>query len=97
MAYENDKELQIFRNLIEQPEKFEDGFSIKTVIGAILLGCLITPGSLYISLVAGADQIGPAARWVTIFLFAEVTKRSLKEMRQQEVFVLYYMTSAEQE
>lgn len=92
MSQTEDRELQTYRNLIEQPEEFSDGFSIKTVVGALMLGLLITPGALYIMLVAG-EAVGPAARWVTIFLFAEVAKRSLKDLRQQEVFVLYYMTS----
>ncbi|MHC4885854.1 MAG: peptide transporter [Planctomycetota bacterium] len=91
MGYSNDKELATYRNLIEKPSTFEEGFGLNTIIGALFLGFLITPGSLYIYLVAG-EGIGPAARWVTIFLFAEIAKRSLKEMRQQEVFVLYYMT-----
>lgn len=86
-----DKDLTTYRNLIEQPDEFTDGFDVKTIIGAIFLGLLITPGSIYMMLVAG-ENVGPAARWVTIFLFAEVAKRSLRDLRQQEVFVLYYMT-----
>jgi len=90
MAYSEDRDLQTYRNLVEQPTEFEDGFDWKTVVGALFLGLLIVPGSIYIRLVAG-EAVGPAARWVTIFLFAEVAKRSLKDLRQQEVFVLYYM------
>ncbi|MHC4873049.1 MAG: OPT family oligopeptide transporter [Planctomycetota bacterium] len=91
MGYQSDKELTTYRNLIEQPDEYVDGFDIKTIIGAIFLGLLITPGAIYMRLVAG-ENVGPAARWVTIFLFAEVAKRSLKDLKQQEVFVLYYMT-----
>lgn len=91
MAYENDKELATYRNLVEQPTVFEDGFSWGTVVAALLLGLLVTPGAMYITLVAG-EGVGPAARWMTVFLFSELAKRSLKEMRQQEVFVLFYMT-----
>lgn len=90
--YDKDKELNSYRNIVPIPETFEEGFNLKTIIGALFLGLIITPGSLYISLVAG-QGVGPAARWVTIFLFAEVAKRSLKDLRQQEVFILYYMTS----
>lgn len=92
MGYRQDKELAAYRNLIEQPESFESGFGLKTIIGALFLGLLVTPGSIYIRLVAG-EAMGPAARWVTIFLFAEVARRSLKELKQQEVFILFYMTS----
>ncbi len=92
MSFREDKELNTYRNLIEIPSEFEDGFNIKTIVGALFVGLLVTPGSIYIMLVAG-EGVGPAARWVTIFLFSEVARRSLKEMKQQEVFVLYYMTS----
>ena len=48
-----DKELEQYRRLMEPPEHFEDGFTWKTVIGAIFLGMLIMPGSMYLSLVVG--------------------------------------------
>jgi len=51
------------------------------------------PGSMYLQLVIGSG-IGPAARWVTIILFAEVAKRSYTELKQQEIFLLYYMAGA---
>src|SRR3989339_837707 len=91
MRFDSDKELNTYRNLIEPPTSFEDGFGWKTVLGALFLGLFVTPGSIYVMLVAG-EAVGPAARWVTIFLFSELARRSLKELRQQEVFVLYYMT-----
>ena len=51
------------------------------------------PGSMYLQLVIGTG-IGPAARWVTIILFAELAKRSYSDLKQQEVFLLYYMAGA---
>lgn len=87
-----DKEINAYRDLIQVPDKFDDGFGWNTVIGALFLALVITPGSLYISLVAG-EGVGPAARWVTILLFAEVAKRSLKELSHQQTFVIYYMTA----
>jgi hypothetical protein len=51
------------------------------------------PGSMYLQLVIGTG-IGPAARWVTIILFAELAKRSYTELKQQEIFLLYYMAGA---
>lgn len=86
-----DKELQLYRDLVDEPEKFEEGFGLKTLIGALFLGFVMLPGSIYLALVMGAG-LGPAARWVTLILFAEVAKRSMKSMRQQEVFILFYMT-----
>jgi hypothetical protein len=51
------------------------------------------PGSMYLQLVIGTG-IGPAARWVTIILFAELAKRSYSQLKQQEIFLLYYMAGA---
>jgi hypothetical protein len=88
-----DKELEEYRDLLKTPSKFEEGFDWKTVVGAIFIGFLMMPGSMYLQLVIGTG-IGPAARWVTIILFAELAKRSYSELRQQEIFLLYYMAGA---
>ncbi|SLM30150.1 Oligopeptide transporter OPT superfamily protein [Desulfamplus magnetovallimortis] len=88
-----DRELDEYRNLLQPPTKFEEGFGWKTIIGAIFIGFLMMPGSMYLQLVLGAG-IGPAARWVTIILFAEIAKRSQQELKQQEIFLLYYMAGA---
>ena len=88
-----DKELKDYRDLLKTPETFEDGFGWKAVIGAILIGFLMMPGSMYLGLVIGSG-IGPAARWVTVILFAEISKRAYTRLRQQEIFVLYYMAGA---
>ena len=88
-----DKELQEYRDLLEAPQHFEEGFDWKTVVGAIFIGFLMMPGSMYLQLVIGTG-IGPAARWVTIILFAELAKRSYSELKQQEIFLLYYMAGA---
>ncbi len=88
-----DKELQEYRDLLETPDHFEEGFDWKTVVGSIFIGFLMMPGSMYLQLVIGTG-IGPAARWVTIILFAELAKRSYSELKQQEIFLLYYMAGA---
>jgi len=88
-----DKELQEYRDLLPQPDHFEEGFDWKTIIGGIFIGFLMMPGSMYLQLVIGSG-IGPAARWVTIILFAEIAKRSYTELKQQEIFLLYYMAGA---
>jgi hypothetical protein len=88
-----DKELQEYRDLLKTPDQFEEGFDWKTVVGAIFIGFLMMPGSMYLQLVIGTG-IGPAARWVTIILFAELAKRSYSELKQQEIFLLYYMAGA---
>ena len=88
-----DKELQEYRDLLTTPDHFEEGFNWKTILGAIFIGFLMMPGSMYLQLVIGTG-IGPAARWVTIILFAEIAKRSYTELKQQEIFLLYYMAGA---
>ncbi len=88
-----DKELQEYRDLLKTPSRFEEGFDWKTVVGAIFIGFLMMPGSMYLQLVIGTG-IGPAARWVTIILFAELARRSYSDLKQQEIFLLYYMAGA---
>ena len=88
-----DRELQEYRDLLPQPTHFAEGFDWKTIVGAVFIGFLMMPGSMYLQLVIGSG-IGPAARWVTIILFAEVAKRSYTELKQQEIFLLYYMAGA---
>ncbi|MFC1489411.1 peptide transporter [Thermodesulfobacteriota bacterium] len=89
----DDKELKEYRDLLKTPDHFEEGFDWKAIVGAIFIGFLMMPGSMYLQLVIGTG-IGPAARWVTIILFAEIAKRSYTELKQQEIFILYYMAGA---
>jgi len=88
-----DKELQEYRDLLQTPDHFEEGFDWKAIVGAIFIGFLMMPGSMYLQLVIGTG-IGQAARWVTIILFAELAKRSYSQLKQQEIFLLYYMAGA---
>ncbi len=74
-------------------EEFYDGFSWKTVIGALFIGFIMMPGSIYLGLIAG-QGMGPAAEWVTIILFMEVARRSYQTLRKQEIYLLYYVGAA---
>ena len=89
----DDKELKEYRDLLKTPDQFDEGFDWKTVVGAVFIGFLMMPGSMYLQLVIGSG-IGPAARWVTIILFAEIAKRAHTSLKQQEIFLLYYMAGA---
>jgi hypothetical protein len=89
----DDKELKEYRDLLKAPAEFDEGFDWKTIVGAIFIGFLMMPGSMYLQLVIGTG-IGPAARWVTIILFAEIAKRAHTNLKQQEIFILYYMAGA---
>lgn len=77
----------------ENELKYESGFSIRTVVGAVFVGFVMMPGTIYLSLVAGSG-LGPAAQWVTIILFTEIARRSLTTLKRQEVYMLYYMAAA---
>ncbi len=76
-------------SLISDEEEAQSGFGLKTVLGVLFLGLVVLPGAIYLSLVAGRN-IGPAAEWVTVMLFAELARRSFKKLRRQEIFVLFY-------
>ncbi|MDP7347284.1 MAG: hypothetical protein QF735_03605, partial [Phycisphaeraceae bacterium] len=91
MPSNQDKEIQQYRDLMQVPSRFGEGFGIKTTAGALFLGLAMIPGSIYLALMMGVG-LGPAAQWVTIILFAEVAKRSMKSLEQQEVFLIFYMT-----
>jgi hypothetical protein len=71
-------------------EEYIDGFSWKTVIGALFIGLIMMPGAIYLSLIAG-QGMGPAAEWVTIILFMEVARRSYQSLKKQEIYLLYYI------
>ena len=88
-----DKELQEFQDLMRPPDTFEDGFSWVSLIGALFIGLLMVPGSMYMNIVAGL-HVGGAARWVTVILFLEVARRTHKRLKRAEIFVLFYMAAA---
>lgn len=88
-----DKELEIYRNLMQVPDTFEEGFSWTSLVGAIFVALLMVPGAMYMQLLAGFG-IGPAAQWVTVILFIEVARRAHKSLKRAEVFVLFYMAAA---
>ncbi|MDQ3813662.1 MAG: hypothetical protein M3347_06890, partial [Armatimonadota bacterium] len=71
-------------------EEYIDGFSWRTVFGALFIGFIMMPGAIYLSLIAG-QGMGPAAEWVTIILFMEVARRSFQTLKKQEIYLLYYM------
>lgn len=88
-----DAELRQFRELMPVPDKWDEGFGLKAMLGGLFVGLIMTPASMYMQLVVGAD-IGSAAQWVTIILFIEVARRSFTVLRRPEIYVLYYMAGA---
>jgi hypothetical protein len=77
-------------DLREQP--YQDGFTIRSMIGAVFVAFVMLPGSIYLGLIAG-QALGPAAQWVTIILFTEMARRSFTTLKRQEVYILYYMAA----
>lgn len=92
-AMKLDKELEQFRNIMEVPSKFEDGFSWMSLCGAIFIALVMVPGAQYMGLLIG-QGIGASAQWVTTILFLEVARRAHKTLKKPEIFVLFYMASA---
>ncbi|MBT6149037.1 MAG: hypothetical protein HOH74_26605, partial [Gemmatimonadetes bacterium] len=86
------EEINEYRDLLQAPDQFEEGFTRKTVIGVFFIAFIMTPGQLYLSLVTGLG-IGDAAQWVTVILFLEIAKRSFTTLRRQEIFLLTYVAS----
>ncbi|NCD31978.1 MAG: peptide transporter [Spartobacteria bacterium] len=94
MATRVDKELEEFRQVMEVPDTFEDGFNWTALVGALFIALLMVPGAIYMGLLAGVDNIGAASQWVTVILFIEVAKRAHKNLKRPEIFVLFFMAAA---
>ncbi len=94
MTQKVDKELEEFRQVMEVPSSFEDGFNWTSLLGAIFIALLMVPGAIYMGLLAGIDSIGSASQWVTVILFIEVAKRAQKSLKKPEIFVLFFMAGA---
>jgi hypothetical protein len=77
----------------EEVQDFQEGFGIKTMIGAFFVALIMTPASIFLSLTTG-QGIGSAAQWSTIILFMEVARRSFTTLTKQEMYVLYYVAAA---
>lgn len=86
------QEAEEYRRLMEVPDRFEDGFTTRSIVGVLFVAFIMIPGNMYLSLMIGGS-LGAAAEWVTIILFAEITKRSFTTLSRQEVYVLFYVAS----
>ena len=91
------EELEQYRRLMEvpPPEEFEEGFSIRTILGALFVAFVMLPGAAYLGLVAGiSGQLSSAAQWVTVILFVEVARRSFIVLKRQEIYLLVILATA---
>ena len=84
------QEIEDYRGMMETPDQFEEGFTTKAILGVLFVAFIMVPGNMYLNLMIGGG-LGGAAEWVTIILFAEITKRSFTSLKRQEVYLLYYV------
>ncbi len=83
-------DLTSYRDLMQPPTRFREGFTMRTVAGAFFVGFIMMPGAIYMGLIAGAS-FGAAAEWVTIILFSELARRSFSSLTRQEIYLIYYI------
>ncbi|MBM4142822.1 MAG: peptide transporter [Lentisphaerae bacterium] len=86
-----DKELEVYRSVMETPKEFRNGFTWVAVAGAFFCGLLMMPGSIYLSLMTGG---GIAAAWVTLIIFSEVSRRAMRTLSRQELVILLMVAGA---
>ena len=84
-----DRDLQQYRDLLEAPTEFRNGFGWTTVCGVLFCGLVMIPGSIYLTLMTGGSMAS-AATWVTLILFSEVARRALRTLSKQELVVLLH-------
>ena len=90
-SFQRDREIREYRDLMQPPSEFSEGFGWQTVLGAIFVGIFMMPAAMYLQLMVGPHSMGPAARWVTVIIFLEIAKRSFTSPTQQQIFILYSM------
>ncbi|MCG3148804.1 MAG: hypothetical protein PCFJNLEI_02251 [Verrucomicrobiae bacterium] len=86
-----DKELEVYRSVLETPTEFKNGFTWVAVAGAFFCGLLMMPASIYLGLMTGG---GIAAAWVTLIIFSEVSRRAMRTLSQQELVILLTVAGA---
>jgi len=88
-----DAELAEYRDLLETPTTYEEGFSWITVAGALFCGLLMFPGAIYLGLLLGIG-LNAAATWVTVIVFSEIMRRAMKSMSKGEMVILLSVAGA---
>ncbi|NQU42051.1 peptide transporter [bacterium] len=88
----HDKEIERYRTLLETPTEFKEGFGWTTVAGIFFCGLVMMPGGIYLSLMTG-HSLSQAASWVTVILFGEVARRSLRQLSKQNLVILLHAAS----
>jgi hypothetical protein len=86
-----DRELELYRSVIETPTEFKNGFTWVAVAGALFCGLLMMPGAIYLGLMTGG---GIAAAWVTLIIFSEISRRAMRTLSKQELVILLMVAGA---
>jgi hypothetical protein len=83
-----DEELNSYRDLVQAPGYFEEGFTWRAILGTLFVALVMLPAAMYMHLMIGGG-IGPAAQWVTVILFLEMAKRARSFLRPAEIYILF--------
>ncbi|HIE28117.1 TPA: hypothetical protein EYP66_12595 [Candidatus Poribacteria bacterium] len=73
---------------------FESGLTWKVIFGALFIGLIMMPGSIYLQLISGEFSGGAAAPWVAVILFTELARRSFTTAKRQELYILLGLAGA---
>ena len=84
-----DKEVELYRSILETPDEFREGFGWTTVAGIIFCGLVMLPGGIYLGLMTGYG-LGRASSWVTVILFMEIARRALRPLSKQNLVILLH-------
>lgn len=93
-SFLRDKELNQYRDLVQAPGTFEEGFTWRTVLGTLFVGIVMLPAAMYMHLMIGGASLGPAAEWVTVILMLEIAKRARSFLKPAELLILQGMIFA---
>ena len=58
------QEIEEYRDLMQVPDQFEDGFTIKAVLGVLFVAFIMVPGNMYLSPVSYTHLTLPTKRIV---------------------------------
>lgn len=83
------KDLEQYRSLIEEPTEFKQGFGWTTVAGIFFCGLVMMPGGIYLAIMTGVG-LNQAASWVTVILFMEMARRALRPLSKQNLVILLH-------
>ena len=56
-------ELEEYRDLLDTPTTFEDGFTTKTILGVLFVAFVMIPGNIYLGLMVGGNLGAAAGMW----------------------------------